>query len=633
MEVNIKTLSLCVIFFFLALVVDAEAIGFVQINAATPQTPQSIVTVTYTSTQVAGDLNVVVVGWNDSAAVVTSVTDTKGNVYQLAVGPTVRAGVASQSIYYANNIAGAVASGNSVTIRFSVAAAYPDIRILEYNGLDKTNPLDVVKAATGTNKTSNSGAVATTNANDLLFAANLVQTSTRAAGTGFASRIITFPNGDIAEDRIVTAIGNYGATAPLTSAGPWIMQMVAFKAGTPDLAISKTHTGNFTQGQAGATYTISVSNVGSAPTTGPVTVVDILPSGLTATALSGTGWTCTLSSLTCTRNDVLAVNASYPAVTLTVNVDANAPASVINTATVSGGGDNSLANNTSGDVTSVSTTAPAVTINQASSQTDPTNVSPINFTVIFSTSVTGFNSGGVIVGGTAGGTKSVVVTGSGTTYNVAVSGMTSNGTVIATVSVNAAQDTAGNGNTASTSTDNSVTYAGITAPGFVAAYSFDEGIGTTVADATGNGNTGTIANANWTSGGKYGNALVFNGTNALVTINDSASLHLTTAMTLEAWVNPSAVNSAWRDVIYKGSDNYYLEATSSSSGVPVGGGTFGAAGKETYGTAALAVNTWSHLAVTYRIKPLHSHDYFTAVPNGYNGPSRCIWAQRLLTRY
>ena len=44
-----------------------------------------------------------------------------------------------------------------------------------------------------------------------------------------------------------------------------------------------------------------------------------------------------------------------------------------------------------------------------------------------------------------------------------------------------------------------------------------------------------------------------------MTINDSASLHLTTGMTLEAWVNPTTVSSAWRDVIYKGDDNYYLE--------------------------------------------------------------------------
>ena len=47
-----------------------------------------------------------------------------------------------------------------------------------------------------------------------------------------------------------------------------------------------------------------------------------------------------------------------------------------------------------------------------------------------------------------------------------------------------------------------------------------------------------------------------------VTVPDAASLHLSSGMTLEAWVNPSTVNANWRDVIYKGNDNFYLEATS-----------------------------------------------------------------------
>ncbi len=105
----------------------------------------------------------------------------------------------------------------------------------------------------------------------------------------------------------------------------------------------------------------------------------------------------------------------------------------------------------------------------------------------------------------------------------------------------------------------------------MAAYSFEEGAGSTVTDASGHGNTGTIQNATWTTAGKYGKALVFNGSNALVTIPDSASLRLTTGMTLEAWVNPSTVSSAWRDVIYKGNDNYFLEVTSTNGGAPAGG--------------------------------------------------------------
>jgi glucose/arabinose dehydrogenase len=134
--------------------------------------------------------------------------------------------------------------------------------------------------------------------------------------------------------------------------------------------------------------------------------------------------------------------------------------------------------------------------------------------------------------------------------------------------------------------------------GQVAAYSFDEGGGTSVADASGSGNGGSIGTAAWSTAGKYGNALSFNGSSARVTVPDSSSLRLSAGMTLEAWVFPTTVNAAWRDVIYKGNDDYYLEATS-SNGRPVGGGTFGGNNGEAYGTANLAANTWTHLAVSY----------------------------------
>ena len=77
--------------------------------------------------------------------------------------------------------------------------------------------------------------------------------------------------------------------------------------------------------------------------------------------------------------------------------------------------------------------------------------------------------------------------------------------------------------------------------GLVAAFSFEEGAGSTVTDLSGTGNSGTIANATSTTAGKYGKALVFNGTKARVNVQDAASLHLTSAMTLEAWVIPSVV--------------------------------------------------------------------------------------------
>ena len=112
-------------------------------------------------------------------------------------------------------------------------------------------------------------------------------------------------------------------------------------------------------------------------------------------------------------------------------------------------------------VTPLGPTGPTVTIEQAAGQADPTGVSPITFDVVFSEAVSDFVTGDVTLSGTAGATTGAV-TGSGTTYTVAVSGMTGNGTVIASLAAGVATgDVSLLGNMASTSTDNTVTYNGV----------------------------------------------------------------------------------------------------------------------------------------------------------------------------
>jgi hypothetical protein len=200
----------------------AVAISFAQVAAATPQSPTATVSVTYPAAQTAGDLNVVVVGWNDTTSTVQSVKDSAGNNYSLAIGPTTGTAL-RQSIFYLSNIAG---GNNTVTVTFNQPAVYPDVRILEYRGV---TTVDVTAGASGSGTAANSGAATTTSANELIFGANTVATTTGAAGSGFTRRIITSPDGDIAEDKVVTTAGSNSATATLTSSGPWVMQMVTFK--------------------------------------------------------------------------------------------------------------------------------------------------------------------------------------------------------------------------------------------------------------------------------------------------------------------------------------------------------------------------------------------------------------------
>src|SRR2546427_1208103 len=118
-------------------------------------------------------------------------------------------------------------------------------------------------------------------------------------------------------------------------------------------------------------------------------------------------------------------------------------------ATDAAGNGNNASTSTDNTVTfnAPHTTPPSVTINQAATQADPTSSAPINFTVVFSEPVSGFTGGDVAIRGSAGGGKTVCVSGSGSSYTAAVSGMTTSGTVVATIAAGVATDAAGNGNT------------------------------------------------------------------------------------------------------------------------------------------------------------------------------------------
>ena len=143
----------------------------------------------------------------------------------------------------------------------------------------------------------------------------------------------------------------------------------------------------------------------------------------------------------------------------------------------------------------------------------------------------------------------------------------------------------------------------VSSVGLVAAYSFDEGSGTTANDFSGNGNTGTISGATWTTLGKFSNALNFNGLSNWVTVNDSNSLDLSSGMTLEAWVYPTVATGTWSTVLLKEAPPgfnlaYHLEGDPSN--LPNSyimtdlSGLQGATGP-----TPLALNAWTHMAATY----------------------------------
>jgi hypothetical protein len=204
--------------------------ALVQQNYATPQTTQAVVSVTYSNAQIQGDANILAIGWFDTNASISTVSDSMGNVYQAAV-PTFRSNGLSHAIYYASGIRGGT---NTVTVMFNQAADHVNFRATEYCGLSQANAFDAGSSASGIGTNANSGWVITTSTNDLIFGAGVTLSGFTAAGVGFVDRIITVPNTGIIEDMIAATSGTYSASAPIGSSHAWLMQVAAFKDDLPN---------------------------------------------------------------------------------------------------------------------------------------------------------------------------------------------------------------------------------------------------------------------------------------------------------------------------------------------------------------------------------------------------------------
>ncbi len=144
------------------------------------------------------------------------------------------------------------------------------------------------------------------------------------------------------------------------------------------LTVAESHTGNFSQGQSGANYTLLVSNQTGVGTPGGtvVSVNDTVPAGMTLASMAGSGWTCVSS--TCTRSDALAAGATYPAITATVNVAAGAPSPLTNSVSVSGGWSG----------TSIATDSTVINASPTLSLNCPSTTGPVLVNVPYTTTCT-----------------------------------------------------------------------------------------------------------------------------------------------------------------------------------------------------------------------------------------------------
>jgi len=134
-------------------------------------------------------------------------------------------------------------------------------------------------------------------------------------------------------------------------------------------------------------------------------------------------------------------------------------------------------------------------------------------------------------------------------------------------------------------------------PGLVAAYAFDEG--TTRRPSTRPATEQpTLLGADWTTQGKYGNAVSLDGT-SLVSVADSTSLDLTTNMTLEAWVYPMALRTRMERADETAIQRDGLHTLRKLSFAQPASTYIFTTGQQGSSDGGIAGNTWTHIASTY----------------------------------
>ena len=220
--------------------------------------------VTFTTSNTAGNLIVVYVIWDNNGSV--SLSDSRGNTYVSAVSQAKYSGDrANAQIFYAKNIAGGT---NTVKATFATAiTAWGILYIHEYSGVDQISPVDAAVAASGSSSSMNSGNLAVSTPNTLLFAGGESNITITRAGSGYTVRSTGY--GNITEDRIASTAGTYSATAT-QNGNAWVMQLVAFKAAsgapdtTPPSVPTNVQASGITSTSVTISWTASTDNVGVA---------------------------------------------------------------------------------------------------------------------------------------------------------------------------------------------------------------------------------------------------------------------------------------------------------------------------------------------------------------------------------
>jgi glucose/arabinose dehydrogenase len=660
------------ILFLSAVLFLSQAFGTVSANAANPafvklteraQTTNNnnVVTPNFSSSVTNGNLISVWIWYNSNARAVSSVTDTKGNTYTRAVGPTTGTGAMSnwrQEIWYAKNVTGGTSLAVTATFNGTFSAEKA-ITAHEYSGLDIANPIDATTSAVTTGTNGSTAAIATHFANDLVFGTALMEGSA-TAGSGFTRRSSIMNN--VTEDKIASTIGAY-AVSVTNSSQVTILGMVAFKAtgATADTQAPSTPTNlaasvisgsqinlNWTAStdnvsvtgykvfrnniqiatSSGASYNDSGLNAGTAytyfvkafdgannvssssasivaTTTAPDTQSPSIPTNLSATPVStnqiNLAWTASTDNVGVAGYRIFRVNIQIATTSGTTYSDTGLAANTQYSYSVAA---YDAAGNISAQSAIVSTSTfnppPQDTQAPAVSITTPINNSTASGTV--AVSATASDNVGVIGVQFKVNGANLGIEDTSSPYSVSWdTTQYANGTYNLTA---VGRDAAGNYGTSTTIAVNVSNSTSTLSQGLIGMWQFDEGSGTVASDFSGNGNTGTLtAGAGWTTSRTAGSALS-NTAASYVDAGNGASFQTTGSMSFSAWIYATANPADDGQIIAKADGNSGWQFKTSPD---TGPHTFavgvvpsaGGAQTQRYSNTVRQLNTWYNVTGIY----------------------------------
>src|SRR5882762_2300273 len=318
----------------------AQRINLVQSAGTSNDGAASSISQSFSSSNLAGDLIVVVVSWGDNTAPTISATDTRRNSYLLATSGYDKSNRQGLAILYASNI---LPGTNTVTVNFGKADHYRRIIISEYSGIASASPLDATAQRQASATTASNGVTSavgtTTTGGDLIFGAVMDDSGsfgTITAGTSFTRRAILNDMDIATEDMLQTTAGPIGATFTFSLTDHYLAQMAAFRPAA--VAPDTSGTGQFSLACTPTTLAPGATSICSITTTQPA------PSGARAFSLSSSSTSLTVpASVTVSAGSSLAsfsatagTVASNQTITVTATSDAytNKTSSATITATV-----------------------------------------------------------------------------------------------------------------------------------------------------------------------------------------------------------------------------------------------------------------------------------------------------------